>query len=689
MSGTEILAPAGSLESLKAAVNCGADAVYIGGKQFSARQNAANFDNAELKQAADLCHLHNIKIYLTVNTIIFDNQVNEFAEFIKNAANAGIDAFIVQDFGAAEIIRVFERLPVLKHAEIIRNIVPDANIHGSTQMTIHSVKGAQLLKELGFKRVVISRELTEKQIQEICSTGIETEVFVHGALCMCMSGQCYLSSLIGQRSANRGFCAQPCRLPYSVYKNPQFNGLSLKDLSLVNHLQKLSDIGVFSLKIEGRMKRPEYVAAAVCACRQSLNGQTPDMALLRSIFSRSGFTDGYFTGKFSNMFGSREKEDVIAAKDILPDIRKKYSHEKKSGKLDFYAEIKKDNPVKLTVSDDCDSVTVTGEIPETAINKPIDFTYLERQLSKLGGTIYQFGNLNADIDDGLSLSAKTINALRRNAVEALNLKSIKRNTPEYICVPLDIDPENKIESLKEIRVRISNQNQLDAVSEADRIIIPTNVFLNNRYENISKIIIEPPRFIYNEAEIFGVLKKCKSLGAEHLMCSNPAYIKIGKELGFKLHGDFGLNTANSYSLNFLKKMNFEDTVLSFEMKLKQISSLRKAISTGIIAYGYLPVMLTKNCPIKNEVGCEKCKKIIFDRTGRANKIVCHGNYTEILNAQALYLADRLEDLKNISFITLYFTDEGPDEIKKIIDEYRFGYSSKDNITRGLYYRGVI
>ena len=674
MSGTEILAPAGSLESLKAAVNCGADAVYIGGKQFSARQNAANFDNAELKQATDLCHLHNIKIYLTVNTIIFDNQVNEFAEFIKNAANAGIDAFIVQDFGAAEIIR---------------NIVPDANIHGSTQMTIHSVKGAQLLKELGFKRVVISRELTEKQIQEICSTEIETEVFVHGALCMCMSGQCYLSSLIGQRSANRGFCAQPCRLPYSVYKNPQFNGLSLKDLSLVNHLQKLSDIGVFSLKIEGRMKRPEYVAAAICACRQSLNGQTPDMALLRSIFSRSGFTDGYFTGKFSNMFGSREKEDVIAAKDILPDIRKKYSHEKKSGKLDFYAEIKKDNPVKLTVSDDCDSVTVTGEIPETAIKKPIDFTYLERQLSKLGGTIYKFGNLSADIDDGLSLSAKTINALRRNAVEALNLKSIKRNTPEYICVPLDIDPENKIESLKEIRVRISNQNQLDAVSEADRIIIPTNVFLNNRYENISKIIIEPPRFIYNEAEIFGVLKKCKSLGAEHLMCSNPAYIKIGKELGFKLHGDFGLNTANSYSLNFLKKMNFEDTVLSFEMKLKQISSLRKAISTGIIAYGYLPVMLTKNCPIKNEVGCEKCKKIIFDRTGRANKIVCHGNYTEILNAQALYLADRLEDLKNISFITLYFTDEGPDEIKKIIDEYRFGYSSKDNITRGLYYRGVI
>lgn len=674
MFGTEILAPAGSLESLKAAVNCGADAVYIGGKQFSARQNAANFDNEELKQAAELCHLHNIKIYLTVNTIIFDNQVNEFADFIKNAANAGIDAFIVQDPGAAEIIR---------------NVVPDANIHGSTQMTIHSVKGAQLLKELGFKRVVISRELTEKQIKEICSVGIETEVFVHGALCMCVSGQCYLSSLIGQRSANRGFCAQPCRLPYSVCKKPKNNNLSLKDLSLIDHLQKLSEIGVFSLKIEGRMKRPEYVASAIIACRQSLNGQTPDMALLRSVFSRNGFTDGYFTGSTKNMFGIREKEDVIAARDILPDIRKKYGHEKKSGKLDFHAEIKSDCPVKLTVSDSFEAVTVYGEIPEIAINKPIDFTYLERQLSKLGGTIYEFGNLSADIDDGLILSAKSINALRREAVELLDQKTIKRNTHKYNCIPLDITLTDYRESLKEIRMRIAHENQLDAVSEADRIIIPADILLKSSFNNISKVIIEPPRFIYNEKEIFKILEKCRNIGAEHLMCSNLAYIKIGNELDFKLHGDFGLNTANSYSLNFLNKMNLSDAVLSFEMKFKQISALKKSIQTGIIAYGYLPVMITKNCPIKNEVGCEKCEKIIYDRTERANKIVCHGNYTEILNAQPLYLADKMQDINNISFITLYFTNETPNEIKKIINEYCSGGIERNNITRGLYYRGVI
>lgn len=674
MSAPEILAPAGSLESLTAAVNCGADAVYIGGKQFSARQNAANFSNEELKQAADLCHLHGIKIYLTVNTIIFDNQVNEFADFIKFAANTGIDAFIVQDTGAAEIIR---------------NILPDAKIHGSTQMTIHSVKGARLLKKLGFKRVVVSRELTKEQITEICSAGIEVEVFVHGALCMCVSGQCYLSSLIGQRSANRGFCAQPCRLPYSVHKNPQANDLSLKDLSLISHLRNLSESGVFSLKIEGRMKRPEYVAAAVSACRQSLNGQSPDMTLLKAVFSRNGFTDGYYTGKNSGMFGIREKEDVMAARDVLPDIKKMYSQERKSGRLDFYAEIRSGQPVKLTASDGSEEVTVTGEVPETAIKKPIDCTYLERQLSKLGGTIYEFGSLKADIDDGLSLSAKAINALRRNAADALSKKTIMRNTPSYTCKPLDINLEDSRESLNEIRMRISHENQLEAVSDADRIIIPADVFLKCGYEDISKVIIEPPRFIYDENEITETLKKCRENGAEHLMCSNLAYIITGKELGFKLHGDFGLNTANSYSLDFLKKMDFEDAVLSFEMKLKQTAVMKKSIPTGIIVYGYLPVMLTKNCPVKNEVGCKNCKKIIYDRTGRANKIVCHEKYTEILNAQPLYMADRMEDINNVSFYVFYFTDETPEEINNVKNEYRSVSVNRSNITRGLYYRGVI
>ncbi|MGN1481983.1 DUF3656 domain-containing U32 family peptidase [Porcipelethomonas sp.] len=674
MNDSEILAPAGSLESLLAAINCGADAVYVGGKQFSARQNAANFDNDELKQASDICHLHGVKIYLAVNTIIFDSQVKEFSDFIEYAAECGIDAFIVQDLGAAEIIR---------------NIIPDANIHGSTQMTIHSVRGAEFLQKLGFKRAVLSRELNADQIAEICRVGIETEVFVHGALCMCVSGQCYMSSMIGQRSANRGLCAQPCRLPFSACKNPENTALSLKDLSLMKHLKKMSENGVFSFKIEGRMKRPEYVASAVSACRQALNGQSPDMALLKSVFSRSGFTDGYYTGTLDNMFGKREKEDVIAAKDLLPEIRRKYSKDRKTDVLYFNAEVKNGNPVRLNARSNCGNVSVSGEIPQQAIKKTLDHEYLEKQLSKLGGTIYEYKGLKSEIDAGLSLSAKSINALRREASCLMDKKIIEHNTPVFHKKNLSIYPENSHEELSQIRMRISCGRQLEAVSEADYVIMPSYVFLHNYFSDTSKVIIEPPRFIYNESEITNELEQCRRMGAEHLMCNNPAYIETGKNLGFKLHGDFGLNIANSYSINFLKKIDFEDAVLSFELKLGQINALKKSMNTGIIAYGYLPVMLTRNCPVKNETGCKKCEKFLQDRTGRRNKIICHKKYTEILNSQPLYMADRMDEIKNVSFITLYFNDESPSEIKKIIREYKSGGKMRENITRGLYYRGVL
>lgn len=674
MNNTEILAPAGSMESLTAAVNCGADAVYIGGKNFSARQNAANFDAEELKKAADFCHLHDVKLYITVNTIILDNQAEEFAELIKISAKAGADAFIVQDLGAAKIIK---------------SVVPDANIHGSTQMSVHTVNGALFLKEKGFKRVVLSRELSEKQIAEICGLGIETEVFVHGALCMSVSGQCYLSSLIGQRSANRGLCAQPCRLPYSACNNRDATALSLKDLSLLKHLIKMKSLGVTSFKIEGRMKRPEYVASAVMACIRSLDGETPDMSLLKAIFSRNGFTDSYYTGTLENMFGCREKEDVIAAAKILPSIRKEYSREIKTCTVHFYISVISDMPVSLTAKCQGEQATVFGEVPQKALKRPVDADYIQRQLSKLGGTIYDFGGLIAKIDGGLMLSAKSINALRREVIEKLNQKKIKKNSPKYSFKPLDISFNNNRETLSQIRMRISDISQLDAVKTADSIIMPAEEFLKCDNAPSSKIIVEPPRFIYDEEKVCAVLKKCREKGSEHLMCNNISYIKTGRELGFKLHGDFGLNISNSYSLDFFKNQGLEDTLISFEMKLGQINSLKKNITTGIIAYGYLPAMLLKNCPIKNEIGCKKCSKSLSDRTGRSNKIVCYGNYTELLNSQPLYLADRKDEIKNVSFITLYFTNETPKQIASIINEYKTSGKKHENITRGLYYRGII
>ncbi len=674
MITTEILAPAGSMESLIAAVNCGASAVYIGGKNFSARQNATNFDLEELEQAIKYCHLRKVKLYLTVNTILFDSQLYEFSEFIKSVAEIGVDAFIVQDLGVAQIIK---------------NTIPNAIIHGSTQMTVHTVNGALFLKEKGFKRVVLARELSKTIIEQISTLDIETEVFVHGALCMSVSGQCYLSSMIGQRSANRGLCAQPCRLPYSSCGNSDYTALSLKDLSLIEHLATLQSLGVTSFKIEGRMKRPEYVASSVTACVNSLNGQNPDISLLRSIFSRNGFTDGYFTENLTDMFGHREKEDVIAATKLLPQIRQEYSKEIKTEKIRFRMSIKNGTPIKLEARCNEHITFVYGEIPEKALKKPIDSDYLERQLSKVGGTVFEYDGLECEIDEGLMMTAKSINALRREAIENLSNAIIKSNTPKYIFKPFEEILKNKPEVLSEIRVRISNISQFDAVGDADFIIMPSEVFLNNDISDCSKIIIEPPRFIIDESQISELLSACKKKGASHLMCNNISYFKTGKDLGFTLHGDFGLNISNSQSLNFYKNENLKDTILSFEMKLSQINTLKKSIPTGIIAYGYLPLMLTRNCPIKNETGCKNCKNTISDRTGRENNVVCHKNYVEILNSQALYMADRLEEIKNVSFITLYFTNESPIKIKSIMREYKSSPKKHENITRGLYYRGII
>lgn len=674
MNSTEILAPAGSFESVSAAVNCGADAVYIGGKNFSARQNASNFNEEELKKVADFCHLHNVKLYMTVNTIILDSQTEEFVKLIMSAAKAGADAFIVQDLGAADIIR---------------QIIPNACIHGSTQMTVHTVNGALFLKEKGFKRVVLSRELSEKQIAEICKLGIETEVFVHGALCMSLSGQCYLSSLVGQRSANRGLCAQPCRLPYTACENHNAAALSLKDLSLLDHLIKMRSLGISSFKIEGRMKRPEYVASAVMACIRSIDGDTPDMSLLKAVFSRNGFTDGYYTGTLKNMFGCREKEDVIAAAKILPEIRNEYSREIKTCTIHFYMTIKKDEPSVLTARCLGERVTVLGDVPQKALKHAVDIELVERQLSKLGGTTYDFGGVIAAIDEGLMLSAKSINSMRRRVIEKLNKIIIDKNTTKYDFIPLNNELEDKRETFSQTRMRISYASQLESVKSADFIIMPANEFLKCDKPPLSKIIVEPPRFIFDEKQTCNILKKCREKGAAHLMCNNISYIKTGKDLGFKLHGDFGLNIANSQSIEFLRKQDLEDVTLSFEMKLNQINSLKKSLTTGIIAYGYLPVMVFRNCPIKNEVGCKRCHKTLTDRTGRKNKIICSENYAELFNSELLYMADRQDDIKNVSFITLYFTDETSEEIADIINEYSTSGKERKNITRGLYYRGIL
>lgn len=676
MKKTEILAPAGSMETLCAALRSGADAVYAGGKRFSARNNASNFENDELEIAVRLCHKYGAKFYLAVNTIISDEETADFCEYIKFTASAGVDAYIVQDWGCAELIR---------------KCVPDAVLHASTQMSVHTAAGAEFLKENGWERVVPARELDRNVLKKISDTGIETEIFVHGALCMSVSGQCYMSAVMGSRSANRGCCGQACRLPFSVSGNK--NALSLKDLSLIPCVQELSGIAD-SLKIEGRMKRPEYVASAVNELKKAIDGQVPDMNFLRGIFSRSGFTDGYFTGKLTDMFGIREKDDVISAKELIPKVHEIYRFERKVYDICFHAEIKKNSPVKITALCDDISVTITGDIPETAKNRPTDSDSLKKQLSKLGDTVFSFKDVTADIDDGLVVPAGKLNELRREVIGKITEEIIKRNTPvRKITDYSPVIAEKRCDTPEKLPIRTFCVNIEQAKASADMseyIILNSTLslsvpFLSELSEYREKIILSPPRFIADEERTISGLKTIKEkFGLNRLLCHTPDCIAIGKKLGFKLHGSFSLNIFNSFSAECMEKLGLEDFIFSYEAKLQQINNIHTNLPVGAVIYGRLPLMLTRNCPIKNEVGCKNCTMKITDRTDREFPVSCSPYYVEILNSDCLYMYDKLESFRSISFGTVILHDENAEQTKAVLS----GKKPSENITRGLYYRGI-
>ncbi|MDE7363629.1 MAG: U32 family peptidase [Ruminococcus sp.] len=675
MKRSEILAPAGNMESLISALRSGADAVYIGGKRFSARNNAMNFSADEISEALTICHKYGAKLYLAVNTILADNEMTDFCKYIKSTAEMGIDGYIVQDLGAVYIIK---------------KAVPDAVLHASTQMSVHTAIGTHMLKDLGFTRVVPARELSADTLEKICKEDIETEVFVHGALCMSVSGQCYMSALMGSRSANRGCCGQACRLPFSAVGASERNALSLKDLSLLNHTEKLMQIGVDSLKIEGRMKRPEYTASASNELKKALDGETPDIELLRDIFSRGGFTDGYFTGNRCNMFGIREKENVISAKQIFPKIHEFYRSERAVHKVDFFAEIKSGKSISIKAVCGDVSAEITGEVPDNAKKSPVDYDYLKKQFSKLGDTVFYFGSLTADIDDGLFISAGKLNELRRNIIEKLTENIINKNTPKYTIT--DYIPQkngNYITIIGKVPVRTfcrTAEQAVVACKKSEYVVIPMKIITESLIEKVSaeKIIISPPRFIVNEDETTAQLRRLKSLGLNHLLCHTIDTIAIGKKLGFRLHGNFTLNVFNSFSAEYLQNLGLEDCIFSVEATVSQFRQLKTEIRVGAVVYGRLPLMLTRNCPIKNEIGCKNCTGYITDRTARKLPVACFGDYVEILNSDILYMADKINEFSGISFAVVMLYDEDAEQTKSALS----GIKPTKNITRGLYYRGV-
>ena len=685
----ELLAPAGSRAALHAAVQSGADAVYLGGSEFGARYSAENFSIEEMKTWVDYCHLYGVDVHVTVNTLIKEKEIEKFAEYIKKLNNIGVDALIVQDIGAAQIIK---------------KTAPDMVLHASTQMTVTSLEGVKYLENMGFSRVVLARELSEKEIEHICKNAkAEIEVFVHGAICMCYSGQCLMSSILGGRSGNRGRCAQPCRLPYELVEKGKgtVNGylLSPKDMALVNDLGTLKRMGVKSLKIEGRLKRAEYVSAVVGVYRKYLdNGREvskQDMRELLDAFSRTGFTDGYFKGNLGKNMMSHDTPGNSSENKFTEDAKKRAAENANIRKIpvNIIGTLKANAPLEVTVYDnDGNYAYAQGTLnSETAIQKPMDKKRLAEQLLKLGSTPFECDEINIEVDDGITIPVKEINSVRREAVERLIEERQYREKGRVTDFSL---PEINRENMDEIELsaEVANKEQFDAVIKHGirKIYVPADIIGTLNTGTLKDVII-----ITKTSEIFCEEK----VATDGVLVSSPA--AAYKYKNKKIYGDFRLNVFNSMTAEHFA--DFETVTVSPELNLHEIRDLANNTTANleVIAYGHIPLMIMKNCPVKAAGKCQQGKLVykLRDRKNEEFPVVCtNGCRAKILNSKPIFMADKIDDLKKlkINSIRLIFTVEKFSQCDKIIDVYKRALRGEkidngfadNSYTRGHFYRGV-
>ena len=680
----EILAPAGGEAQLRAAVLCGADAVYLGLRGFNARAGAENFDEDNLPQTVGWCHSRGVKVYVTLNTLVTDRELPRWLRSLDAVAAAGVDGVLVQDLGLVRLMR--QRYPTLP-------------LLGSTQMSVHNLAGARLLEEMGLYQVVLARELSKEEIAAICAgTNLRCEVFVHGALCMSVSGQCYLSSVLGERSGNRGRCAQPCRLDFKSHGRSY--ALSLKDLTLTDRLQELEALGVASFKIEGRLKRPEYVAAAVTACRQSLSGETPDLETLRSVFSRSGFTDGYYTARRDlSMFGIRTKEDAAASAEVLGRLAALTRNEVGRLPADMVLTLLPEKPVTLAVTDGTHRVEMAGEVPQTALTRPTDEELARRALEKCGGTPFYLQNLTCHIAPGLMLPLSALNRLRAAALTALaEARSVVIPYPQAPAAAEEPSGRRRPAGAAELRCRLAAAAQASPAIRrgAGRLSLPLWE-LAEHPELIEscggRLLAELPAFcpVEQEETVMRTLRRLKEYGLTSALCGNLGTLLMAREAGLAITGDYGLNIINSPAARQAAELGCAELTLSFECERTAARSLESPVPLGIIAYGHLPLMLLRNCPGKTAAGCGDCRGInhITDRRGEDFPLQCgQRQYTHLLNPRSLFLSDRLPEWDFCDFLTLRFTTESPAECDAVLKMYQTGAAPVGAFTRGLYYRSL-
>ena len=690
----ELLAPAGSMEALRAAVQNGANAVYLGSGIFNARQGAKNFTPQLLEEAVKYCHVRGVAVHLTVNTLVSDRELGEVSTLLRQAALCGVDAFIVQDLGVVQLCR---------------QIAPHIPIHGSTQMSVHSLPGVMFCAAMGMSRVVLSRELGRDEIHYICKNSpIEIEVFAHGALCMCYSGQCYLSAAIGGRSGNRGRCAQPCRQSYGYGRWENKYPLSLKDNCLVTYLQELEKMGVASVKLEGRMKRPEYVAAVTGVYRKALDEGKVTRSMLDTLtaaFNRQGFTDGYYTGRIGQaMFGTRE--DKYDDAKWLQEARKTYETVENSlVAVSFHAVIAPEGTSLAVTDPQGKKCTVRGPRPELARTTPLTLQTLAERLSKTGGTAYVCREVTAEIEEGLTLSAATINSLRRDALSQLTALRGRRETPK-LGKPQKFAHFNGPRENPGLTVQVTAKEQITPKllkTKLQVLYVPLHilaldpVFCHelNRRVRVAAVL---PRIVHDSE--MGRLREdlllVKKMGVREALCANVGQLLILRELGIKIRGDFGLNLYNSGAVNLMRELQLQSATLSFERTLPQIRDVSKAVPCEIFAYGRLPLMVTENCLTRGRTGqctCNLSTGKLMDKTGAEFPIIKDGDKCRsvLLNGKKLNWLDRQEDLARLGLwaVRLYFTTENAREVDNVLTAYQnpapFDPGSG---TRGLYLRGL-